>query len=787
MGPLSLRVYLLGPFRVEVGGVPIPAKQWARQKTKLLVKLLAVQPHHQLHREQLMEALYPEQDPEQAASNLHRTLHLARRALEPELASASQSHFLTTDGQQVRLQAPDGVWIDLTAFEQAAAAAWGSAEVASYEAALALYTGDLLIEDLYEDWVTVRREQLRELHRSLLRKLARLYERAEQWEASIDRLKELLVADPVDEDAHRRLMRLYALTGRRGQALQQYRHCCDLLQRTLDAEPEAATVKLHAEIADSKLSPLPAWAADEVAVPLRQGGAESTASSETRTPFDEGTLPAAPQKALLSPRLAWIGGLCGLLLLVSALLWVRARSGAAIESLAVLPLVNVQSDAEIEYLSDGLTESIINSLSPLPHLRVKARSMVFRFKGKTIDARAAGRELGVQAVLTGRILQKDDRLIIHTELVDVNDGAQLWSAQYDRKLSDLVTAQNEIAWAIAEQLRLRLSNAEKQQLRKRPTENTEAWRCYLKGRYYLNKWTPGGAQKTLEQFEQALRLEPNFALAYAGLADVYALAPTEVAASKQEGMAKARDAVLKALLLDETLAEAHGSLALIKARFDWDLTGAEQEFKRALELNPNHSAAHQWHAYNLLHLGRPTEAIAAITKAQELDPTSLIATLEVGNVLFFARRNEEAIAQYRKALELDPNFMLAHMSLGLVHTHAGRHAEAIAELKQAFAASDNNLVVHARLGYSYAAAGQAAEARAVLAALQQRAEKEEISPYYVALIHFQLNDHDRALALFEQAYTQRDHHLLYLNLHPGLDRLRAHPQYAALLQRLPRR
>src|SRR5205085_8413798 len=308
----SLEIHLLGPFRVTVDERAIEERRWSRRKPKLLVKLLALQPHHQLHREQAMEFLWPDLDAAAAANNLHKSIHAARRALEPALQSGADSRFILTREQQITLSAPGKLWIDVEAFEQAAAAALKSSDSQACEQALALYTGDLLIEDPYEDWTTMRRESLRALHYDLLLKLAQLYERKQQYQQSIARLRELLDCDPADEEVHRALMRLYALTGNRHQALRQYQQCAATMRRELEAEPDRETVELHRQIESGRIQPLPVG--------------------------------ATPSRSMRAP--------------------------TAIESIAILPLANLTADANLKHLSDGSTKNIINRISKQPSLRL---------------------------------------------------------------------------------------------------------------------------------------------------------------------------------------------------------------------------------------------------------------------------------------------------------------------------------------------------------------------------------------------------------------------------------
>ncbi len=380
--------------------------------------------------------------------------------------------------------------------------------------------------------------------------------------------------------------------------------------------------------------------------------------------------------------------------------------GEAIDSVAVLPFVNVSADPQTEYLSDGITESVINNLSQLRSLRVMARSTVFRYKGKEADPQKVGQDLHVGAVLTGRLQERGNTLVIQAELVDVSKGTQLWGEQYNRKLADILAVQEEISREISEKLRLRLTGEEKTRMAKRPTENIEAYQLYLKGRYYWNKRTEEGFRRAIVYFSEATEKDPNYALAHAGLADSYIVLGYFSLLPAKEAYAKAREAATRALELDETLGEAHNALATAKADYDWDWPGAEREFKRAIELNPGYATTHQWYGRMLSELGRHEEALAEIKRAQQLDPLSLIINAVSGRILLYAGREDLAIEQLRKTLEIDPNFAHAHQFLGYAYVRKGMFGEAIAEFQRAITLSPNFTQYQAGLGHAYARAGK---------------------------------------------------------------------------------
>jgi eukaryotic-like serine/threonine-protein kinase len=461
------------------------------------------------------------------------------------------------------------------------------------------------------------------------------------------------------------------------------------------------------------------------------------------------------------------------------------RSTRAITSLAVLPFENAAADPEAEYLSDGITESLINILAQLPKLHVMARSTVFRYKGQAIDPQAVGRELNVRAVLTGRVSQRGDTLSIATELVDVANGWQLWGEQYHRKRADLLAVQDAMAREIAGRLRLRLTGEEKKRLARRYTRNTDAYHCYLKGRYYWNKRTPEDLKRGIEFFNQAIEKDPHYTLAYAGLADsYYLLAGTAFAAlAPGEAFPKAKAAALKALELDDSLAEAHTSLATILVN-EWDWGGAAKEFERSIELNPGYATARHWYAFYLTALGRLDEAIREGQRAQELDPLSVIINRDLGLIYYYARKPDRAIEQYCKSLELDPNFALTHQALGRAYLLKGMREDALAALRLAAALSSDSVAMCAALAHALAETGSVVEARKILADLIERSRRSYVSPTNIAVVYAGLGENDEAMECLEKALAEHNAGLMMLKVHPVFDPLRSDPRYQDLLRRI---
>jgi serine/threonine-protein kinase len=469
--------------------------------------------------------------------------------------------------------------------------------------------------------------------------------------------------------------------------------------------------------------------------------------------------------------------------LVGASLYLHSGRGKPIDSIAVLPFANASNDPNSEYLSDGLTESLINSLSELPKLRVMSRNSVFRYKGRETDAQTAGRQLGVRAVLTGRVVQRGDNLTISTELVDTRDNSHLWGEQYNRRLADLLSLQEEIAKQIAAGLRLRLTGEQQKLLAKRPTENPEAYQLYLKGRYYASKLTKEGLEKGIEYFNQAIATDPSYALAYGGVAYDYSMA-NEWTLSPRDAMPKAKEAAKKALELDDTLAEAHASLAAVHVWYDWDWAAAESEFKRSIELKPNYAQAHEVYGWYLVAIGRTNEGIAESERAVDLDPVSPETNAFLGWAIWFAHRYGQAIEQLRKTTDLDPNYSWAHELLGLGYEQQGQFPEAIAELQKAIELAGIIPEPTAWLARAYAVSGKRAEAQKLLDTLKERSKETYVPAYDIAVIYAGLGEREQALAWLEGAYQARSIYMNWLKVDPRLDSLRSDPRFQDLLRRM---
>jgi eukaryotic-like serine/threonine-protein kinase len=454
-----------------------------------------------------------------------------------------------------------------------------------------------------------------------------------------------------------------------------------------------------------------------------------------------------------------------------------------IDSIAVLPFTNLSNDAKTEYLSDGITESLINSLSQLPNLLVLSRDTVFRYKGQNTDLPRIGRELGVRAILTGRLIQTGDELMISVNLEDLRDRRQIWGEQYNRRLSNLVAVQQEIAADIYGRLRPKLAGEEKKLLSKRPTENVEAYQLYLQGLFYWNKWTEADFKRATNYFTQAVQKDPRYALSYAGLADTYSLLGDAGYLPPSEAWPKARTAAMQALEIDDTLAEAHTSLALVKEHFEWDWSGAEQEFKRAIELNPSSAPAHHWYGAYLANMGRFEEGIRETKRAQELDPLSLIINTTLGWQFYVAGQNDQAVEQLRKVLDIDPKFAPARRTLEEVYAQMGMHKEAVEERERAVSLSGSPELA-ASIEEDFYKSGYKGVLQSWLVGLTELAKHGYVSSYSIATVYMRMNDKDKAFTWLEKAYEEHDSGLVSLAVEPVFSSVHSDPRFRELLRRM---
>jgi len=474
------------------------------------------------------------------------------------------------------------------------------------------------------------------------------------------------------------------------------------------------------------------------------------------------------------------------LLIAGGLYW-RSAADVPEDSIAVLPFVNAAGNADLDYLSDGITESLINSLSRVPHLSVMSRNSVFRFKGREAEAQAAGRALNVRTVLIGRVTQRGEALSVSAELIEVDSNRQVWGDQFNRKLSEIQLVQDAISTEISDRLRVTLTPEERKQLTRRYTENTEAYQLYLRGRFYWNKKTPDGFSRGIEYLEKAIAADPNYAPAYAALSEVY----TNLANYNfglmlpKAAWAKSRAAVTRALELDDTLAAAHSSLAIAIYQWEWDWPAAEREFKRAIELDPNSATTRHWYSHYLMSMGRVDESLREGKRGLELDPLDLANNAHTGWHYLFERQYDQSLEPLRKAIELDTTFPVPQWYLGLALEQRGDLDGAIAQFDNTVRITGGNRPsMLALLGHAYAAAHRQTDAEAILRQLEELSKTTYVPSYGVAAIYAALGRKDDAFTYLEKAYDERDSWMDYLGLDPRLDGLRSDLRFGDLMRRM---
>jgi tetratricopeptide (TPR) repeat protein/DNA-binding winged helix-turn-helix (wHTH) protein len=477
-----------------------------------------------------------------------------------------------------------------------------------------------------------------------------------------------------------------------------------------------------------------------------------------------------------------------LTILASGLLFILYRlisppePDAPIKSIAILPFKSLSADAGNEGLELGMAETLITKLSSIKRIIVRPTGTIRKYGNIEQDPLIAGRELGVDAVLDGHIQRAGDQLRITVHLRNVQNGFSVWDGTYDKSFKDILEIQDTISEQVVNALTLTLTGAEQKQLIKHPTQNAEAYQAYVQGRYFWNKRTQEDYKKAIRYFDEALQIDPNFALAYSGLADCYLFRAEQLPA--RDTMQKAKDAALKALKIDDTLAEAHTSLAKIKQFYDWDWSGAQESFQRAIALNPNYETAHHWYAQYLMDIGRQEEAFIEINRARELVPQSLIINTDVGSLFQDARQYDQAISIYRKVIGMDATFARVHLELGRALEQKGLYDEALKEIGKAIELSQETPRMLASLGYIYAVSGNQAKARQIIRKLTERTQQVYVSPYHPAMIYAGLGKNAEALKLLEQAYQERFGLLVYLKIEPRFDNLRQEPQFKDLLRRI---
>jgi TolB-like protein/Tfp pilus assembly protein PilF len=509
----------------------------------------------------------------------------------------------------------------------------------------------------------------------------------------------------------------------------------------------------------------------------------------TRTferPPEDAPLPQS-SAARTSNRNLIVAGAAGIVLVaalgIAGYIYYGRGATARIESIAVLPFENRSGNADSEYLSDGLAESLIYRLSQVPELKVSPRSSVFRYKGKAMDAEQVGTELGVDAVMSGRMVQRGDNLTISVDLVDVRNKKTIWGEQFERKMSDLLATQREIASAITEKLQLKLSGDAAKAVTKKYTDNNEAYQAYLKGRYYWNRRTAANLNKALAEFKTATEKDPGFALAFVGVADCYALMGEYAGAPTSDVIPQAKANAERALALDPQLGEVHATLALI-ADYSWQWAEAEKEYKLAIEANPNYPTTYHWYSIALKNLGRFDEADTVLKRAQQLDPVSSVISINVTRMLQLRKNDDAAIEHTLKLIELDPNFPAAYQYLALSQVRKGLTREAVASAEKGAEMGDRSGVSLADLGYVYALAGRKDDARAIIKELEAKYARREAKPLFIATVYAGLGEKEKMFEWLERGVEERSGQLAEIRWQMPFEPFHDEPQFKTLLKRM---
>lgn len=774
---------VLGGLSIEADADRATTGRAAQRRRLAILALLARAPSLCLSRDKLIGYLWAEQSEDQARHRLSVAVYDLRKALG-ENALVSHGEDLCLDSEVVHS--------DLAAFEEAL-------ERRDYERAIELYAGPFLdgvyLSDApeFERWAEEARGFCARKYRQALEDLAEQRENSGDLAGAIEAWRRVAAADAYNSRIALRLMQVLHAAGNRAAALQHAQEHAELLQREFGAEPDPEI----AEFAE-RLRAEPA-AVDGQGGRTRAasgiGTTQPTDESDARQPPREGPVRQAADRVQAStPPKATRRWPRRTTAAVAAIAVVAAAIGIMMSraerrpgpSIAVLPFHNMSPDGTGEHISDGLTEEIINALSKLDGLNVSARTSAFAYKGKEADVRDVARQLDVETVLEGSVRSDGGYLVVTAQLINAETGYQLWSDRYERQLKDVFTVQEGIAQAVVNALRPRLLRQSSDPLVQHSTRDFEAYLLYLQGRHHWYQRTPEAFENAILYLDSAIARDPEYAMAYAGRSDVYSLlgAYEYGLAPPADAFPKARADAEAALRLDPDLADAHAAIANIMFWYDWNWESAEREYRHAIQLNPGCVPAHHWLSLLLIVTGREQEAFAAIMRAQELNPPSLVMTSALGRHFYFTRAYDRAIQEYRRALERDSTFVTARQGLGLALLEMGKPEEAIAEYETALALGAPQPLTWALLGNAYGRSGNEAEATTILQRLREESEHRHIPAEYPALIHLGLGDSDAALSGFERAYAERSGALVFLSVYPIVDPLRSHPSFQALLQKL---
>jgi TolB-like protein/DNA-binding SARP family transcriptional activator len=761
-----------------------------------LLALLATSRSRPQSRDKLVGLLWPERAEEHARNLLNQSVHALRKTIgEAGIVSVQDELWLD----------PAAITCDVVDFEDAVAAG-------DFGRGCELYAGPFLDGfhlpggSGFDHWVDAERDRLRRLYGRALEGLAEAAEERGEWGSAVEHWRGLVAEEPYNARVTLRLMSALEEAGDRAGALQHARVHTLLLQQEFEAEPDPDVCALADRLRtmpangdngrSANGAPAESPAAESydaqvhtgTAAPVRAGTHELVSAADLAAVLDP---PRSTSPANVKRRSAgWLLPILVAVVIIGLVggTWWRASIGERLldvpprpRSIAVLPFANMSPDAADEYFSDGITEEITTALSRIEGLRVAARTSAFAFKNRSESISEIGRQLGVETVLAGSVRRADNRLRITVQHINVEDGYHLWAHSYDRDLRDIFAVQEEIAQAIVHALRVKLAGAATP-IVIRSTADLTAYDLYLKGRHAVGQRHGESMVQAADYFTQAIDRDPQFAQAYAGVADAYVLMPGYNVTRPTEAWPRSRAAAERALALDSTLAEAHTTLAYGLFVFDRDWDAAEQGFRRALALNPGYATAHHWYADFLGGRGDLEGYLQEIRLAHALDPLSRMIGTEVGRALWALGRNDEAVAQVQQVLRADPLFAEAHITLGRAYLQQGRLAEAIGALQKGVEFRGRDALDVAELAYGYAVAGRRNEAQRLLAELEDRSRREYVQPTVFAIVYAGLGQHDRAFDWLERAAAERDGWLAESIFYPTYDALRSHPRYAPLLQ-----
>jgi TolB-like protein/DNA-binding SARP family transcriptional activator/Tfp pilus assembly protein PilF len=785
---MSLRLRLLGGASIESPSGPLTGRAVQRRRLALLALLAAEHPRG-VSRDRVIAYLWPESASEKGRALLSDSVYRVNQAIGGEA--------VTSAGDELRLDS-GLLAIDLVEFRE-------GVQEGELERAVGAYAGPFLdgfhVPDAieFERWVDRQREELALAFGAALERLAETGEVEGDWPGAGEWWRRRAAHEPFSSRVTLRLMLALEAAGDRVGALRHAQVHTALVREEFGTEPDPEIPALAERLRSAPASGRPgdpSAPGGGLGTPpaAREGGATPTPPPSGRLPVPGPSRadPAGVEEAARSaPSFrTWRSRPVVLIAVVAGMVWIASRGGAGpvapdpLPAIAVLPFVDLSPGRDQEYLGDGITEELINSLSRVEGLRVAARTSAFAFKGRAVDVRGIGEALGVETVLEGSVRRADDRLRITAQLVSARDGYQLWSEVYERDAEDILTIQEEIARAIVGNLRGRLVRHEVAVLAQRVTDDPEAYNLYLKGRYSWHRRTEEELHQAVGHFQQAVERAPEYALAWVGLADAWAVLGFYDYLPPREAFPRAAEAAHRALQIDGTLAEAHATLGYAALYHEWDWPAAEAAFRRSIELSPRYSKAHQWYANLLTAMGRFDEAVSEMRLAQELDPLSLIANAALGWVFYHAREYGESLEQCRRTQELDPGFALAYLWSGLALGELGREEEALQDLGRALELSGGSAISLAALARAHALAGRPDEAMELLTRLEDPGAWAYVPSYEVARVRLALGRREEALQWLEQAYRERAHSMVFLRVDPHFQALKGDPRFEELARRV---